>query len=210
MKKNTIEIYNKYGIPENLQMHMLRVAACCKLITDNWEGNKLKVDSLFKVLLFHDMGNIVKISKDEFSDNIFQENRKKYFELYGNDDHKVSQAIAVELGFTDYELYLMNEKVFVNNENILKGEDYQVKIGAYCDQRVAPDNIMLLLERLMEAKLRYKDKPGSSMNNPKTDLLIDCAVKIEKQIMEFCSINPEDINDDSILNNLDYFKRYTI
>ena len=31
---NIIEIYNKYHLPENLQMHMLRVASCCNLILD--------------------------------------------------------------------------------------------------------------------------------------------------------------------------------
>ena len=35
---NIIEIYKKYHLPENLQMHMLRVAACSNLIIDNWNG----------------------------------------------------------------------------------------------------------------------------------------------------------------------------
>lgn len=34
---NILEIYKKYSIPENLQMHMLRVAASANLIIDNWE-----------------------------------------------------------------------------------------------------------------------------------------------------------------------------
>lgn len=29
---NIIDIYNKYHLPENLQMHMLRVATCSNLI----------------------------------------------------------------------------------------------------------------------------------------------------------------------------------
>ena len=40
---NILEIYKKYGIPENLQMHMLRVAACSNLIIDNWEGKNLEI-----------------------------------------------------------------------------------------------------------------------------------------------------------------------
>ncbi len=32
---NIIEIYKKYHLPENLQMHMLRVAACSNFIIDN-------------------------------------------------------------------------------------------------------------------------------------------------------------------------------
>ena len=38
---NIIEIYNKYHLPENLQMHMLRVASCCNLILDNWKGHDI-------------------------------------------------------------------------------------------------------------------------------------------------------------------------
>lgn len=208
--KNILAIYEEYGIPENLQMHMLRVAACSKKIVDNWAGEELNIKPLFRVLLLHDMGNIVKIPKEEFSDSTFQSVRKKYFNLYGKNDHKVSLAIGKELGLSEYELGLMNDKVFVNNDNIMEGDSFEIKIGAYCDQRVAPDCVMSLLGRLNEAKERYKDKPGSSMNNPKTDRLIYCASIIEKQIMAHCNIKPEDITDVSISKDIEYFKGYTI
>lgn len=208
--KNIMKIYVEYGIPENLQMHMLRVAACSKKIIDNWCGAELNVQALYRVLLLHDMGNLVKIPKEEFSDSVFQAVRRKYFDLYGKDDHKVSLTIAKELGLSEYELALMNDKVFVNNENIMVSNSFETKIGAYCDQRVAPDCVMTLLGRLYEAKERYKDKPGTSMNNPKTDRLIYCADIIEKQIMEYCSISPEEITDDSIYDNIEYFKGYEV
>ena len=38
---NIIEIYNQYHLPKNLQMHMLRVAACTNLILDNWTGKPI-------------------------------------------------------------------------------------------------------------------------------------------------------------------------
>ncbi len=61
---NIIEIYNKYYLPENLQMHMLRVAACSNLIIDNWNGSKIDKESIIRVCLLHDMGNMVKIPED--------------------------------------------------------------------------------------------------------------------------------------------------
>lgn len=61
---NIIDIYNKYHLPENLQMHMLRVAACSNLIIDNWNGQKLDKEAIIRVCLLHDMGNMVKISED--------------------------------------------------------------------------------------------------------------------------------------------------
>lgn len=208
--KNILQIYKEYGIPENLQLHMLRVAACSKKIIDNWTGPCVNSNSLYRVLLLHDMGNIVKIPKEEFSDPIFQIVRKKYFDLYGKDDHTVSLVIGEELGLLENELKLMNEKIFINNEDILHSDSFEIKIGAYCDQRTAPNGVMPLLERLNEAKERYKDKPGSSMNNPRTDFLIQCAAIIEKQIMNNCNVSPDDITDVSIQEYIQFFKDYDI
>ena len=208
--KNILQIYKDYGIPENLQLHMLRVAACSKKIIDNWTGPHINKNSLYRVLLLHDMGNIVKIPEDEFDDHVFQSVRKKYFDLYGKDDHIVSLVIAKELGLLEHELKLMNDKIFINNEKTLQSDSYEAKIGSYCDQRVAPDGVMPLLERLIEAKERYKDKPGSSMNNTQTDMLIQCATIIEKQIMDKCNIHPDDITDESVLGNIQFFKDYSI
>ena len=59
---NIIKIYNKYHLPANLQMHMLRVAACSNLIIDNWNGQKLDKEAIIRVCLLHDMGNMVKKS----------------------------------------------------------------------------------------------------------------------------------------------------
>ena len=53
--------------------------------------------------------------------------------------------------------------------------------------------------RLEDAKVRYKDKPLSVWSNEeKANHLIDCALGIEKQVMENCKISPKDINDESI------------
>ncbi|MFR6064846.1 MAG: hypothetical protein ACLUH5_02225 [Eubacterium sp.] len=208
--KNILLIYEEYGIPENLQMHMLRVAACSKKIVDNWTGMSLNIQSLYRVLLLHDMGNIVKIPEREFRNKDFQSIREKYYALFGKDDHEVSLTIGKELGLNEYELKLMNNKIFINNDNIMNDKSYETKIGAYCDQRVAPNCVMSLRARLNEAKERYKDKPGSSMNNPRTDKLIHCAAIIEQQIMKYCSIRPEDITDDSIYENIQFFKGFII
>src|SRR5437588_9728526 len=64
---NILEVYRKYSIPTNLQLHMLRAAAIGKLITDHWNyqhGPAIDVSVIIKTLLLHDMGNIVKIDLD--------------------------------------------------------------------------------------------------------------------------------------------------
>ena len=77
---NIIEIYNKYHLPENLQMHMLRVAACSNLIIDNWKGPQIDKQAIIRVSLLHDMGNMLKIPEDFSKDEEFLKIRKKYFE----------------------------------------------------------------------------------------------------------------------------------
>lgn len=207
------EIYDGYRIPLNLQMHMLRVTSCSKLIVDHWTGPVLNVDSLYKVLLLHDMGNIVKMSEEEvllIPDELFKQIRNSYISKFQYDDHAVSKAIAIDLGLTPYEIQLMDSKVFMKNDQTLANGSYETMIGAYCDQRVAPNSVMPLLERLNEAKLRYKNRPGSSMNNPRTEIMIRCAVKIEERIMLHTTIFPHDINNDAILPWIDAFREYRI
>ena len=82
---NSIEIYKKYHLPENLQMHMLRVAACANLIIDNWIGEKIDKEAIIRVSLLHDMGNMLKIPEDFSEDIEFKKIRKEYFDIkYGN------------------------------------------------------------------------------------------------------------------------------
>lgn len=75
---NIMDIYNKYHLPENLQIHMLRVAACSNLIIDYWNGPYIDKQAIIRVCLLHDMGNMVKIPEDFSTDEEFIKIRKKY------------------------------------------------------------------------------------------------------------------------------------
>ncbi len=101
---NIIEIYKKYLIPENLQMHMLRVAACGNLIVDNWTGTLINKDSIIRILLLHDMGNIVKITPDQNNDPEFLKFRQRLIGIYGLDDHKITDVICRKEGLTEEEI----------------------------------------------------------------------------------------------------------
>lgn len=206
---NIIKIYKKYGIPKQLQEHMLRVTACSSLILDNWDGPSVDRNMLTRILLLHDMGNLVKIV-EEYTDKNFISNRDKYLSMYGNDDHAVSEAIGKELGLNEKELFIMGEKCFMNNEDTRNSNSYEIKIGAYCDQRVAPTGVFPLMERMMEGKERYKDRPGTSFNNPKTDYMIACAEEIERQIMQCCHLTEADITDHTIAPYIEQLKQYEI
>ena len=208
---NIIEIYNKYHIPENLQMHMLRVAACTNLILDNWIGKTIDRKAITRVSLLHDMGNMVKIPEEEIRDKDFIELRKKYYEKYGTNDHQINMVIGKEEGLTDKELEILDGKRSRKNEQTAKSDNYEIKICAYCDQRVAPDGVVSLKERLEDAKRRYKDRPLSVWSNEeKANQLIKCALEIEEQIMKYCKLEPGDINNQSIQIYIDRLKEYEI
>ena len=175
---NIIDIYNKYHLPENLQMHMLRVAACSNLIIDNWKGKEIDKNAIIRVCLLHDMGNMVKIPKDFSDDKKFIEIRQKYYDQYGTNDHEINLEIGKMEGLTDKEIKILDGKRSRKNEETLKSDSYEIKICAYCDQRVAPDGVVDLRARLEDAKVRYKNKPLSVWSNEeKANYLIDCAIR---------------------------------
>ena len=206
-----IEIYKKYHLPENLQMHMLRVAACSNLIIDNWNGEEIETESIIRVSLLHDMGNMVKIPEDFSNDEEFIKIRKEYFDKYGTNDHEINLEIGKREGLTEKEIDILDGKRSRKNEETLASNSYERKICAYCDQRVAPDGVVRIRERLEDAKIRYKDKPLSVWSNEeKANHLIECSLCIEKQIMKYCKLNPEDINDDSIKTYIEKLKNYEI
>lgn len=208
---NIIENYKKYHLPENLQMHMLRVAACSNLIIDNWNGPDIDKQAIIRVSLLHDMGNMVKIQENESKDVEFLKIRKKYFDKYGTNDHEINLEIGKQEGLTEQELTILDGKRSIKNEETLKSNSYERKICAYCDQRVAPDGVVSIKERLEDAKVRYKNKPLSVWSNEeKANHLIECSLGIEKQIMEYCKLKPEDINDVSIKEYIEQLKAYDI
>ena len=208
---NILEIYKKYFIPENLQMHMLRVAASANLIIDNWNGPSLDKEAILRVLLLHDMGNILKIPEDFWDNEGFRKTRKFYFEKYGTNEHEANMEIAKDEGLTEKELIILDGKRSRKNEETLKSDSYEIKICAYCDQRVAPDGVVGIKERLEDAKVRYKDRPLSVWSNEeKANRMIECALEIQAQIMKYCTITPEDINDKTIVTYIEKLKDYEI
>lgn len=208
---NIIEIYKKYHLPEHLQMHMLRVAACSNLILDNWNGITINKEAIIRASLLHDMGNMAKISDNEVEDEEFRKIRKEYIDKYERNSHKINLIIAKEEGLKDYEIEIIDKKSSKRGEETLNSERYDVKILLYADQRVAPYGVTSLKERLEEVKRRYKNISSSVWSNEeKANHLIECSLGIEKQIMKYCKLNPEDINDDSIKNYIEQLRKYEI
>lgn len=115
---NIIEIYKKYYLPEHLQMHMLRVAACSNLILDNWNGITINKEAIIRASLLHDMGNMAKISYDEVEDEKFRKIRKEYIDKYERNSHKINLIIAKEEGLNDYEIEIIDKKVLKKEKKL--------------------------------------------------------------------------------------------
>lgn len=195
---------------------MLRAATVGALVCDNWNGPEINKEDIIAVLLIHDLGNIVKMDFDSeiglklIGDeakraDYWKKVKKEIIEKYGNDDHIVSEKIADELKISERLKFILKNKVFNNNEFIVKSNDWEIKIAAYADQRIGPFGVLTLKERFRELNERYAQRENKNTNNPKLDVFINCAFQIEEQVLNNTSLNPENINDQSIKKYVDSF-----
>ncbi|MCA9458091.1 MAG: HD domain-containing protein, partial [Nitrospira sp.] len=197
-------ICRAYRVPPNLKLHLLRVAAFASKICQNWAGAKIDQQLIIKALLLHDIGNIVKADYRR-NPGLFPEEMQnlKYWmavqdmikEKYGDDDMGATLAIAQDIGVSDNVIKLITEKQFILNDETLQSDDWNRKIAAYSDQRIGPWGVLSLRERLSEAKRRYKNVEGASVNIRGFEGLVRSAEKIEAQLTENLKFNILTIDD---------------
>lgn len=200
------ELYRRHEVPPNLQRHMLRAAAVAEMILDAWRGPAVDRRRVRRVLLVHDIGNIVKADYDRRPDMLEEEQGRvehwravqaRLRERFGADDALATATLARESGLDARELALLARMSFDRNDAILAGDDFEDKIAAYADQRVAPRGILSVRARLDEARERYRDAPGAFMASARAAHLIECAPRIEAQIFARCDVAPDAIHDRS-------------
>ena len=157
MPNPILEVYRGHSVPHLLQEHMLRVAGVADFILSHWKGPFVAREPLLRVLLVHDIGNIVKIdlrhplmlSADDLNAlPLLLRVQASYRERFGLDDHVASLELAREIGLSRHELLLMDSKIFTRNEETARSSDFSRKIGAYADQRCAPFGVTTLKTRL--------------------------------------------------------------
>jgi len=208
--ENIGSIYDRFGIPYHLQMHMLRAAALGKLICRNWIGDGVSEDDVVAVLLLHDLGNVVRFNFDnedlnslygEKSDmEELREIKKEAIEKYGEDDHEVTDKMCRELGVNERVMFLMGRHGFDKNREVCASDDFDLKVCNYADQRIGPRGVLSLKERLDEAIARTGNRPW----HLDFDELVECALEIEKQILNNVDLSAEEINDDSVKEYLGF------
>jgi HD superfamily phosphodiesterase len=211
-----IDIYKKYKIMPQLQLHQLRVAAVAQQICDNLT---LKVDkeAVIKACLLHDMANIIKFDLTQFPQysqpkgiDYWESVRQDFIQKYGVDEHMASVKIAKGLS--------MNEKILDYIESVDFGmavqnaqrPELEPKICDYADLRVDPGGIVSVDQRLAEGAKRYKQRPDKWIKEEERDKLVAACRQEESQIFAHCKIKPSDITNKSSAPIIKRLKSYEI
>ena len=211
------EIYKEYKIPPNLQLHQLRVAAVAKLICDNFKKDPDK-DLVLKTSLLHDMGNIIKFNFDIFDDDFYKPEGRTYWKnvqdefkkKYGKDEHVATTKILKELSMPNEILTIADNIGLGFGQMNIKSKSYERKICAYSDMRVAPKEIVSLSERINDLKKRYVPEESPEKEAEYYDRCSRNLEILEKQIFEYCKIEPRDINDKTVTPLIEDLKNFEI
>ncbi len=220
--RNILNIYKKYKIMSNLQLHMLRVASVASMIFDNWTGEEVTdKEKLITAALLHDMGNIIKFRLNYFPESLepegldyWQDVQNEYFEKYGRDEHKATVSILRELSINEEIVTLVESMNFgLLCKHKEKTNPIELRILHYADLRVSPYGITSYEERMADVEKRYADIPHDEFNKiekrTRTELLA-CGKDIERQIFANCKIKPEDINDESTKDIIEELKNFVV
>jgi hypothetical protein len=197
------DIYHRYQIMPQLQLHQLRVAAVARLLC---ESLKQPVDTagITQACLIHDMGNILKFDLTYFPDAVQPEGLKywegikaDYARRYGPDEHAATLAIARKLGVSQATLNYLEHIGFSQVSHVLRHGTPEQQICCYADQRVAPYGVVSITERLNDGRKRYAGRRHSTLNTGNFDALARDLAKLERQVFAHSTIIPAGITNDS-------------
>ncbi len=197
------EIYKKFGIPPNLQQHMILVAGVAEFIARNWKNGRIDKNKLIKASLVHDLGNIVKFNFDKYPEflgdevkniNYWKEKQEEIINKYGRDDHEVTQRMLNEIGLDRESIEAVSAKSFANSIETANSNNWYLKILLYSDMRVLPFGVCTIEERLediMKRMPQYYTRPNIN------DLLNACR-QVESEIQQNMSCAIAEINQQNI------------
>jgi hypothetical protein len=213
---NALQIYDHFGTPPNLRIHMLTVAGLVRELQSHWNGPGLPWEDVIKAALLHDVGNVVKFDLDNFPELLGSEiDRKEYWHgqqqkllaKYGADDHAATDRMLDELGIAEVIRSVIQKKSFGNAKEIAASDDWLPKILLYCDLRVLPGRVGTLTERVDEFKRRLK-KYSEREDFPE---LVDACRKIEGNITLQLTNSPDAfINDVNAAKHRDSLLSYNV
>lgn len=156
------DVYTTFGIPPNLQQHMLRVAALAKCILDGWKGPSVHAQEIIQVCLLHDIAKPIDFdlsrqsafisSPDEVAK--LKKTQQRLKDTYGSHEHTATCTICKEVGLNTCALSLMKACEWKNMETLIKENKVEYMIPIYCDMRIGPVGILSLEERMQNLRSR--------------------------------------------------------
>lgn len=199
----TRQIYEKFGTPQNLQEHMLRVTRVGILIADQWR-QPIDKDLVTKAGLVHDLANIVKFKLE--LDSPLEAKQKEMREKYGSDDHEATAKMLQELGVDEKLIEIVQKKSFGNAIEVAASNNWPLKILFYSDMRVVPTGVVDLETRLNDVVTRLE----KYRNHPQKDELMQSAREVEKQIQKMTNTKLDEINDGLVATGIEDLLDYEI
>jgi hypothetical protein len=198
------DIYRQYKIPPNLEEHMLRVTGVAVYILENFKTN-IDRDSIITTCLLHDMGNIIKFKLEKFPEFLEPEGleywqgvQNDFIKKYGDDEHVATRMICQELGVSDEVIYLIDRIGLKLLKEVLESDNLELLICNYADGRVGPHGTMSVANRCNDLFNRLEEKGEVRKYQMTREEVLKIDHKIEAKILEHCSIQPTDVNDESI------------
>lgn len=209
------EIYEKYQIMPQLQIHMLRAAGVAYLICDNFNkplDNKL----IISAALLHDMGNMVRIDLEKYPKlrkgldmKYWKRVQKNFISKYGLNEYITTGKILKELNLSEKIINIVDIGEVINIPVIEGDNNTEIKIFIYSDTRVSPYGVTSLSERLSEVKDRFIVKKNITEEYFE-DNIVNKAQIIEHQIFSHCKIKPEDVTEEKVQPLLEQLRNYDI
>lgn len=202
------ELYQKYRLMPNLQLHMYRVAGVATEICDHIQPQfqaELQRNEVLAACLLHDVGNIIKFDLQKFPQFLepegleyWQQVQNEFFANYGFDEHKATLRIAQEIGVNPQVVELIKAIGFAQVHD--HGEEVTVnhQICAYADVRVTPFGVVSLEERLQDLEERYGDKYPEPEQLEQRRIFATKMHEIEVAIFQRTTITPADVTEEKV------------
>ena len=192
------EIYSKYLIPENLQLHMMRVAGLAEILLKSWQGKQVSAEHIVRACLLHDIAKPINFDlakqakwgmtpKDIAALKTLQEQIRS---KYGNDEHTVLVALCRASGIREQTVRIVNNTEWSLTSELLKRNDWESLIAIYADRRVGPEGLLSLEERFNDLQKRGVIEDANTVR--------DFGKKLEQELSIFLKINPNSVTNEEI------------
>lgn len=214
----TSEIFERYQLPELLQIHLWRTASLMEYLLKQWRGPKLNHQLLIETMLLHDLGNLVKFDLTNTAPIMLlpPPELEKYRSLQAIWHQKYgTQVDAVTVQLIN-ELKLVNgpairQIILTHSDSTLPttvtNQDWSQKLCDYADFRIAPHGLVTLQERFADLAKRYAGRTNDWNTTAKVSAKLALFQSIETQLQAHLAVGLNAITT-SDLEPLSRWKMY--